>query len=225
MTANVQKQADIRKYKVLVVDDHPIVRKGLAQLIAHEPDLEMCGGSDNVTDALAQVQSLHPDLVVVDMSLKDSHGLELLAQIKARYDDVRTLVWSMFDEKIYAERALRAGAMGYVNKQESIDHLIDAIRQVLSGEMYLSSRMTRSFLRRVSCGDALEQDPIQTLSNRELEVFEMIGNAMTTQQIARKLNLSPKTVEAHREKIKSKLNLANAAELNRRAVQWVLECG
>ncbi len=157
------------------------------------------------------------------MSLKDSHGLELLAQIKTHFADVRTLVWSMFDERIYAERALRAGAMGYVNKQESIHQLIAAIRQVLDGEMYLSSQMTRTFLRRVSSGNLLDTDPVQTLSNRELEVFEMIGNAMTTQQIARKLNLSPKTIEAHREKIKSKLNLSNAAELNRRAVQWVLE--
>jgi DNA-binding NarL/FixJ family response regulator len=212
-----------RKHRILVVDDHPIVRKGLAQLIAHEPDIEMCGGTDNVADALKQVASLHPDLVIVDMSLKDSHGLELLVQIKTHFEDVRTLVWSMFDEKIYAERALRAGAMGYVNKQESIHQLIAAIRQVLGGEMYLSSQMTRTFLRRVSSGDVLDKDPVQTLSNRELEVFEMIGNAMTTQQIARKLNLSPKTIEAHREKIKSKLNLSNAAELNRRAVQWVLE--
>jgi DNA-binding NarL/FixJ family response regulator len=212
-----------RKHRILVVDDHPIVRKGLAQLIAHEPDIEMCGGTDNVADALKQVASLHPDLVIVDMSLKDSHGLELLVQIKTHFEDVRTLVWSMFDEKIYAERALRAGAMGYVNKQESIHQLIAAIRQVLGGEMYLSSQMTRTFLRRVSSGNVLDKDPVQTLSNRELEVFEMIGNAMTTQQIARKLNLSPKTIEAHREKIKSKLNLSNAAELNRRAVQWVLE--
>jgi DNA-binding NarL/FixJ family response regulator len=213
----------VRKHRILVVDDHPIVRKGLAQLIAHEPDIETCGGTDNVADALKQVASLHPDLVIVDMSLKDSHGLELLVQIKTHFEDVRTLVWSMFDEKIYAERALRAGAMGYVNKQESIHQLIAAIRQVLGGEMYLSSQMTRTFLRRVSSGDVLDKDPVQTLSNRELEVFEMIGNAMTTQQIARKLNLSPKTIEAHREKIKSKLNLSNAAELNRRAVQWVLE--
>jgi DNA-binding NarL/FixJ family response regulator len=213
----------VRKHRILVVDDHPIVRKGLAQLIAHEPDIETCGGTDNVADALKQVASLHPDLVIVDMSLKDSHGLELLVQIKTHFEDVRTLVWSMFDEKIYAERALRAGAMGYVNKQESIHQLIAAIRQVLGGEMYLSSQMTRTFLRRVSSGNVLDKDPVQTLSNRELEVFEMIGNAMTTQQIARKLNLSPKTIEAHREKIKSKLNLSNAAELNRRAVQWVLE--
>jgi DNA-binding NarL/FixJ family response regulator len=185
-----------RKHRILVVDDHPIVRKGLAQLIAHEPDIEMCGGTDNVADALKQVASLHPDLVIVDMSLKDSHGLELLVQIKTHFEDVRTLVWSMFDEKIYAERALRAGAMGYVNKQESIHQLIAAIRQVLGGEMYLSSQMTRTFLRRVSSGNVLDKDPVQTLSNRELEVFEMIGNAMTTQQIARKLNLSPKTIEA-----------------------------
>ncbi|MCU0962112.1 MAG: response regulator transcription factor [Pirellulaceae bacterium] len=211
------------KCKILVVDDHPIVRKGLAQLISQEPDIELCGDADNVTQALEQIAARHPDLVVVDMALKDSHGLELLAEIRSRFPDVRTLVWSMFDEKVYAERAIRAGAMGYVNKQESTQQLMDAIRLVLNGELYVSSQMTRALLRRVSGSTLLEQDPIQTLSNRELEVFEMIGNAMTTQQIARKLNLSPKTVEAHREKIKAKLNLANAAELSRRAVQWVLE--
>ncbi len=223
MTVDERETPATRKLRILVVDDHPIVRKGLAQLIAHEPDIEMVGGADNVVDALRQVADLHPDLVVVDMSLKDSHGLELLAQIKAQFVDVRTLVWSMFEEKIYAERALRAGAMGYVNKQESNSQLLAAIRQVLAGELYLSSQMTRTLLRRVRGGDLLAEDPVQTLSNRELEVFEMIGNAMTTQQIARKLKLSPKTVEAHREKIKSKFKLANAAELNRRAVQWVLE--
>jgi DNA-binding NarL/FixJ family response regulator len=223
MTVDERETPAARKLRILVVDDHPIVRKGLAQLIAHEPDIEMVGGADNVVDALRQVADLQPDLVVVDMSLKDSHGLELLALIKAQFVDVRTLVWSMFEEKIYAERALRAGAMGYVNKQESNSQLLAAIRQVLAGELYLSSQMTRTLLQRVRGGDLLEEDPVQTLSNRELEVFEMIGNAMTTQQIARKLKLSPKTVEAHREKIKSKLKLANAAELNRRAVQWVLE--
>ena len=129
----------------------------------------------------------------------------------------------MFDEKIYAERALRAAPWGTSTNRSRSASCIAAIRQVLDGELYLSSQMTRTLLRRVRGGDLLDTDPVQTLSNRELEVFEMIGNAMTTQQIARKLNLSPKTVEAHREKIKSKLKLSNAAELNRRAVQWVLE--
>lgn len=215
----------MRKCKILVVDDHPIVRKGLAQLIAQEPDIELCGDAESVTQALEQIAARDPDLVVVDMALKDSHGMELLAEIRSRFPHVRTLVWSMFDEKVYAERAIRAGAMGYVNKQESTQQLMDAIRQVLNGEFYVSSQMTRALLRRISGGTAMDQDPIQSLSNRELEVFEMIGNALTTQQIARKLNLSPKTVEAHRERIKAKLHLANAAELSRRAIQWVLEGG
>lgn len=213
------------KCKILVVDDHPIVRKGLAQLISQEPDLELCGDAESVAQALDQIAACQPDLVVVDMALKDSHGMELLAEIRAGFPHVRTLVWSMFDEKVYAERAIRAGAMGYVNKQESTQQLMDAIRLVLKGEFYVSSRMTRALLRRISGSSLLGQDPIQTLSNRELEVFEMIGNALTTQQIARKLSLSPKTVEAHRERIKAKLNLANAAELSRRAIQWVLEGG
>lgn len=222
------RDSDLRdqgKARIFVVDDHPIVRKGLAQLVAHEADIAICGGTDNVADAIQQIRTLNPDLVVVDLSLKDSHGLDLLEQIKVLFGGLRTLVWSMYDEKIYAERALRAGALGYVNKQESIGQLIAAIRQVLSGEMYLSATMTRELIRRVRTGAPVESDPVQSLSNRELEVFEMIGNALTTQQIARKLQLSPKTVEAHRERIKSKLKLANAAELNRRAVQWVLEGG
>ncbi len=213
------------KCKILVVDDHPIVRKGLAQLISQEPDIELCGDAESVPQALERIAARDPDLVVVDMALKDSHGMELLAEIRSRFPRVRTLVWSMFDEKVYAERAIRAGAMGYVNKQESTQQLMDAIRQVLNGEFYVSSQMTRALLRRISGSTLLDQDPIQTLSNRELEVFEMIGNALTTQQIARKLNLSPKTVEAHRERIKTKLSLANAAELSRRAIQWVLEGG
>ncbi|MHC4405247.1 MAG: response regulator transcription factor [Planctomycetota bacterium] len=211
------------KWRILIADDHPIVRQGLAALITHEADMEVCGGAESVADALSQVDSVHPDLVVVDISLKDSHGIDLITQIKARDQGIKMLVWSMFDEKLFAERCLRAGAMGYVNKQESIDQVVDAIRRVLQGEIYLSSPMTSRLLHRVSGHNLMEQDPIENLSNRELQVLEMIGQGMTTRQIARKLSLSPKTVETHREKIKTKLNLKNAAELGRRAVQWVLE--
>jgi len=225
MTPGTNVRPRIDKRKILVVDDHPIVRKGLAQLIAHESDIEVCGGAENVAEALEQVSALHPDLVVVDISLKDSHGIELIAQVKASHPEVKTLVWSMFDEKVFAERALRAGAMGYINKQQSIEKVVDAIRQVLSGEMYLSPQMTNLFLRRVGGCEPLEEDPIRHLTDRELEVFEMIGKGLTTQQIARKLDISPKTVESHREKIKTKLELKNAAQLAQRAVQWVLENG
>jgi DNA-binding NarL/FixJ family response regulator len=224
-SALTAKQLSGHKQKLLIVDDHPIVRRGLTELLAREPDIEVCGGADNVADALKEVEAFHPDLVVVDMSLGDSHGIELITEIKARYPDVKTLVWSMFDEKMFAERAVRAGAMGYVNKKEPIENVLHAIRQVLAGEMYLSPRMTQRLVRRACGSGTLQGDPIQTLSDRELQVFEMLGQGMTAKHIARQLKLSPKTIEAHREKIKAKLDLKNAAELSRRAVLWVLENG
>jgi len=218
-------QADLGKRRVMIVDDHPIIREGLAQFLAREPDIEICGGTDNAADALRQIEDLRPHLVVVDITLKDSHGLGLIADVHSRYKGVRTLVWSMFDEKAFAERALRAGAMGYVNKREPIEKVVEAVRMVLRGEISLSPQMTVALIRRIGAGEPLEEDPVRTLTNRQMQVFTMIGNGMTTKQIARKLNLSPKTVEAHRENIKEKLNLANAAELSCRAIRWVMENG
>ncbi len=223
MTTQATRQSRNGKRRILIVDDHPIVRQGLAQLIAHESDIEVCGDADSVTDALREADSLRPDLVVVDISLKDSHGMELITRLRENHRETKMLVWSMFDEMVFAERVLRAGAMGYINKQESVEKVVDAIRHVLRGEIYLSPRMTNHVLARLGRGESVQQDPINGLTDRELEVFEMIGQGTTTQQIARKLGLSPKTIETHREKIKAKLNLRNAAELSRRAVQWVLE--
>jgi DNA-binding NarL/FixJ family response regulator len=225
MSGLTSEQRGKKKRKVMIVDDHPIVRRGLAELLAREPDFEVRDGAGNVADALKEVEAFHPDLVVVDMSLNDSSGIELITQIKAGYADVKTLVWSMFDEKVFAERALQAGEMGYVNKKEPIENMVYAVRQVLQGNVYLSPQMTNRLLHRACGGGKLNGDPIQKLSNRELEVFQMLGNGMTTKQIGRKLDLSPKTIEAHRENIKSKLDLKNAAELNRRAVLWMLENG
>ena len=213
------------KRKLMIVDDHPIVRRGLGELLARELDFEVRDGTDNVADAMKEVESFRPDLVVVDMSLNDASGIDLIAQIKAGYADIKTIAWSMFDEKIFAERALQAGAMGYVNKKEPIENMVQAVRRVLQGNVYLSPQMTARLLRRACGGGTSGGDPIQQLSNRELEVFQMLGNGMTTKQIGQKLNLSPKTIEAHRENIKTKLDLKNAAELNRRSVQWVLENG
>lgn len=213
------------KHRILIVDDHPIVRQGLARLLESEPDIEVCGGAESVAEAIEQVEALRTALVIVDISLKDSHGIELISQLKARDENAKMLVWSMFDEKLFAERALRAGAMGYVNKQEPVETVIRALRQVLGGEVYLSRQMANYVARRIGKSQTLDQDPIGALSNRELEVFQLIGQGMTTQKIARMLNLSPKTIEAHRERIKAKLCLNNAAELSCRAVQWVLENG
>jgi len=213
------------KHRVLLVDDHPLVRRGVADVIAREPDLELCGEAADVSEALAELERTKPDLVVVDLSLKTGHGLELIEKIKARASEVKTLVSSMHDETLFAERVLRAGAMGYITKQEPPEMLVKAIRQVLRGEVYLSPRMTNRLLRRVTAGSSADEDPVQGLSNREVQVYEMIGQGLTIQQIALRLALSPKTVETHREKIKQKLNVKNSAELNRRAVQWVLERG
>jgi DNA-binding NarL/FixJ family response regulator len=213
------------KHRILVVDDHPIIRRGLRQLFGDEPDMEVVGEAEDTTDALEQVKAVDPDLVIVDLSLKSGHGLELIPQIKAKHESVKMLVSSMHDESLFAERVLRAGASGYISKQESPSELIKAIRQVLRGEIYLSSRMANRILGRIVGGETLEKDPIGGLSDRELQVFEMIGQGLRTKQIAQKLDLSPKTIEAHREKIKAKLNLKNGAELSRHATQWVLENG
>jgi DNA-binding NarL/FixJ family response regulator len=212
------------KSKILIVDDHPIIRQGLMRLIGQEPDLEVHEGGDNVDNAFRQVKEIRPDAVLVDISLKDSHGIELISQVKAFDERIKMLVWSMFDEKLYAERAIRAGAMGYISKQEPIEKVIEALRHILRGDMYLSPRMTNNVLRRLGSGE-VSSDPVAGLSNREIEVFQMLGRGMTTKAIAKKLGVSPKTIEAHRERIKTKLNVRNAAELNCQAVQWVLENG
>lgn len=214
----------LSRYRVFLVDDHPIVRRGMTELMAEEPDLEVCGEAADAPEALQQVLALAPDLVIIDLSLHSGHGIELIERIRSHNESVKMLVASMHDESLFAERALRAGAMGYVNKQECGDKLLEAVRQVLRGEIYLSPYMANRILHAVANGEAVDHDPVKNLSNRELEVFELIGNGLATKQIAGRLHLSPKTVETHREKIKSKLNLANSNELNRRAVQWVLEC-
>jgi len=221
MTHSSSIKAD--KFRILIVDDHPIVRRGLRELVADEPDLEVCGEAEDVAGALQQVEALSPDVVVIDLSLKGGHGLELIQEIKARQRPVKMLVSTMHDESLFAERVLRAGAMGYISKQESPDKIIGALRQVLRGEIYLSPRMANRFLHRLASGQSFETAPIDSLSDRELQVFEMIGQGLATKQIARKLDLSPKTIEAHREKIKAKLNLKSGAELSRHATQWVLE--
>jgi DNA-binding NarL/FixJ family response regulator len=215
-----------RRAKILIVDDHPVVREGLAVRIAGQPDLEVCGEASEVAEALDRVETTAPDLVIVDLSLKGGHGIELIKQIRARYDRVKMLVASMHDEKVYAERALNAGAMGYINKQELPDRVLDAIRQVLLGKIYLSTPMTERVLRRLAVAPGQAGvSPVTSLSDRELEVFELIGRGLKTAQIASRLHLSVKTIETHREKIKAKLNVETGTELGYLAVQWVLENG
>jgi DNA-binding NarL/FixJ family response regulator len=214
-----------KKYKVLIVDDHPIVRWGLSELVAAEPDLEVCGEAESLPEALRQVDVTEPDIVVVDLTIKDGHGLELVQKIKAGGKRVKMLVSSMHDESLFAERAIRAGASGYISKQEPPGTIIGALRHVLAGKVYLSSRMSDRLLNRMADGKQIDESPIESLSDRELEVFGMIGAGRTTKQIAQALGLSGKTIETYRENIKSKMNLGNSVELSRHATQWVLEGG
>jgi DNA-binding NarL/FixJ family response regulator len=215
---------NIVKKRVMIVDDHPVVRQGLALLIDQQPDLEVCAEADSVAEAFAKFTEAGPDLVIIDLSLKDGSGIELIKEIKARNEHAKMLVSSMHDESLFAERVLRAGAKGYISKQEATGNIVDAARQVLEGRVYLSPRMSDQMLHRlVSSADDADRSPIDSLSDRELEVFEMIGQGLTTRQIASKLDLSPKTVETYRENIKAKLNLPNGTALTRHAVQWLLE--
>ena len=210
--------------RVLIVDDHPLVRSGFVQLISDEPDLEVCGEADNENEAMQLVESEQPDLVIIDLFLSGGSGLNLIERIKAHCSSVYMLVVSMHDESLFADRVLAAGALGYLNKQEAPSNIIKAIRRVLQGKVYLSDEMTGRVLDGLAGGAAQsKQSPLQRLSNRELEVFELIGRGMTTGKIGDHLKLSTKTIETHRENIKRKLALASGQELTRRAMHWLME--
>lgn len=210
------------KARVLLIDDHPILRKGLAELINQEADMLVCGEAEEAPQAFELVGTLTPDVAVVDISLRGGNGLELIKNIKARYPDLPLLVLSMHDEALYAERALRAGSLGYIMKEEAIEKVLVAIRQVLAGEMFLSDKMKARLLNQL-VGGRIKQggSSIDSLSDRELEVFRLIGEGRGTRQIAEELRLSIRTVEAYREYIKDKLNLKNGTELVQHAFQYV----
>lgn len=209
--------------RVLVVDDHPLMRQGFGQLIDRQHDLQMCGEASNINEALAQVRQMNPDLIVIDISLKDGNGLELIKQLKSQNGELKMIAVSMHDEALFAERALHAGALGYVNKEESPDVLLEAIRQVLRGKIFLSGCMTDRILSRAAGNNhGLQESPLASLSDRELEVFELIGKGFSTRHIAEKLHLSSKTVDTYRQNIKTKLKLQSAAELTIRAAQWTM---
>ncbi len=215
-----------RKTRILIVDDHPLVREGLAARISPQSDMEICGEAASVDEGLAQVKATDPDLCIIDMQLVDSHGIDLIKEIHSRFPSTKMLVISAFDESLYAERALRAGAHGYINKRELQDNILAAVRTVINGQRYLSPKMTQQLVGQlIGSKDSMDADPIQRLSDRELEVFQLIGQGTTTGAIARQLHLSPHTIDTHREKIKHKLSLNNAAELQRAATQWMLENG
>ena len=208
--------------RVLIVDDHPIMRQGLAQLIKHEADLIVCGEAENARQAMEAIAQGKPDLVLADISLPDKNGLELIKDIQALHPGLPVLVLSMHDESLYAERVLRAGGRGFIMKEEGGKKLMEAIRQVLGGQVYVSGKMSAKILEVFSGHRAASARPsVEQLTDREFEVFQHIGRGLSTSQIAEKLHISVKTVEVHRVNIKTKLQLKTAPELMLHAVRWM----
>lgn len=217
---NMERNGSTGIARVLIIEDHPLLRERLAELIERQGNMQVCGTTDNIADGLFLVQSTQPQLVVLDITLKGPSGLELIKEMAAQQLDVPILVLSMHEEMLYAERALRAGARGYISKQEPSEHILSAIRQVLLGQTYLSPQMTAKIVRTFSTGPS-QLAGIAGLTDRELEVFELIGRGQTTRQIGIRLNLGASTVETYRARIKQKLNLENATQLSHEAVRWV----
>ena len=211
--------------RILIVDDHPVVREGLAVQILAQPDLEVCGEAEDVAGALALAETARPDVAVIDISLKTGSGIDLIKRLQARDASIRLLVWSMHPEGLYAERALRAGALGYVHKGRATRDILAAIRSVLAGKVFLSEEVSGKLLGRLvgAAGIQSERSGIENLSDRELEAFELIGHGLTTPQVAERMHVSPKTVETYRARIKEKLSLASINEVIHRATQWVVE--
>ena len=221
MTARKKAGPPPVKRRILIVDDHPMMRQGLALLINNEPDLATCCEAPTAGQALEAVQRQVPDLVLADITLPDKSGLELIKDLRALHSDLKVLVISMHDESLYAERVLRAGGRGYVMKQEGGAKLLEAIRRVLAGQIHVSEKMSSRILEIFSGRRAEgEASPVENLTDREFEVFQLIGQGKGTRQIAEKLHLSVKTVEVHRVNIKAKLRLESASELIRFAVRW-----
>ncbi len=210
----------------MIVDDHPMVRRGFSDVIADEAGLELCGEASNVADAMALARQENPDLIITDLGLPDQNGLELIKRVCAS-SSLRAvvLVSSIQDESLFAERCLRAGAMGYVNKAEPPERVVEAIYCVLNSEVYVSPTMTRKMLRGVAGKDNADGSSIERLTDRELEVFDLLGRGLSTREIADRMKLSIKTIETHRDKIKRKLEIESTPVLTRHAVQWVLENG
>jgi DNA-binding NarL/FixJ family response regulator len=210
-----------QKAKVLLVDDHPLVREWLATLINQQTDLQVCGEADSAPAALRLIGTASPDIAIVDISMEGGSGIELIKNIKASHPAVRVIVLSMHDEALYAERALRAGARGYIMKREATKGVLQAIRSVLGGKLYLSDKMAMSMAEKFVDGRPKTAGTgIETLSDRELEVFQLLGRGYGTRQIGDELHVSFKTVQAFCARIKEKLNLASATELLREAVRW-----
>jgi DNA-binding NarL/FixJ family response regulator len=223
MNAKAQLDVQAKKYRVLLVDDHPIVRQGLALLIEREVDLSVCGEADGAHTAFHAIATLQPDIVLLDISLNGPDGLEVLKEIRVKTGSLPVLILSMHDESIYAERAMRAGANGYIMKQEATEKVLIAIRRILQGDVYLSDRLTTTMLQQYVRGGAhTKSSPLLNLTDRELEVFRLIGEGHGTRQIADELHLSVKTIESYQAHIKEKLALRNARELVQHAIEWTV---
>jgi DNA-binding NarL/FixJ family response regulator len=215
------KEESACKTRIFIVDDHPIVREGLSLMMNREPDMLVCGEAEEAARALQAITATKPDFVIVDISLSGPDGLDLLKSIRVRYPSLPVLVLSMHDECIYAERALRAGANGYIMKQEATERVLVAVRQILTKKVYVSDRIANRMLQQYVKGSVNEKNsPIAGLSDRELEVFRLIGEGHGTRTIADELHLSVKTVESYQAHIKEKLSLKNGRELVQRAIQW-----
>lgn len=213
-----------RTHEIMIVDDHPLVREGLNARLSAQADLRVTAEADSVDTALQRIKDSPPDALIIDIALESSNGLELIEQVHSRYPRIKMLVVSAYEEMLYAERSLRAGAQGYVNKKQLQDDVVVALRTILRGDRYLSPQMSQRVLEQLAArADNLSEDPVKRLSNRELQVFQMIGEGLATGSIAAALHLSVHTIDTHREKIRYKLGLRTGAELIRRAVQWNLE--
>jgi DNA-binding NarL/FixJ family response regulator len=208
------------KIRIFLVDDHPLVREWLTNLIHQQPDLTVCGETESAPTALLAVATAKPDLVIADINLKNSSGIELIKDLKELHPDVPVLVLSMHDESLYAERVFRAGAHGYVNKRETAQKMVEAIRRVLEGKLYVSERTAEILAAKTIRGQAVNRSAIELLSDRELEVFNKLGQGIGTKQIAEDFRVSVKTIQEYCARIKEKLNLNNATELLREAVRW-----
>lgn len=210
-------------HEVIIVDDHPLMRKGLALALDAEMDITVVGQMNSAEEAIDEVERLEPDLAIIDISLPGMSGMELVKHLQARMPELRTLVVSRHDESLYAERAIRAGARGYIMKLEAGDVIVKAVRRVMNGGIYVSEEINERLLLSMAEGgrERVTQSPLEVLSDRELEVFELTGRGIGTRDIAERLHLSVKTIESYRARIKKKLNLESATELMQHAVQWV----
>ena len=224
MAASTKNEIATASTRIIIVDDHPLVREGLIGLLAAQSDFVVCGEAAGVAEARQLVASTTPDVAIIDLTLSDGSGIDLIKELRTKCPAVKLLVLSMHNESLYAERALRAGAVGYVSKHEASRTIVQAVRTILAGKLYLSPTMTELVVQRAFVAGAdLSRPAVDRMTEREREVFELIGQGLSSRQIAVKLEVSPKTIETHREHIKEKLELTTSTELTRYAVQWVLE--